>query len=93
MPRETYNVRVEVLDCIDSETAIATAAAKIAYADRTDTIGYAPAFETVAVHSDGDGPIGVTLAITVTISNELHREAFEEELGELAAVEQWEVSE
>lgn len=86
MPRERFQILVEVLNCADKQTAIATAGAKLAYADQTDTIGYAPDIKNVYVHSDGDGPLSVDLTVEVAIENDEHLKQFMDELAALAPV-------
>lgn len=86
MVRETYEIMVEVLDCIDKETAIATASAYLAYGDQTETFGYAPTIDSVRVHSDGDGPTAVTITTTLTIASDTDRKRFMDELARLSKV-------
>lgn len=86
MPRETFDITVEVLNRSLRDTAIATASAYLAYADRTDTIGYAPAYESVFVHTDGEHPVSVTLTITVEIVNDDALKRFMDEMVELSRV-------
>lgn len=86
MARETFTLRVEVLDCIDNGTAIATAAAYLAYGDTTDTIGYAPNIKETEVHTDGDGPIAVTLSIGVNIQDDDHLKLFMDELATMSKI-------
>jgi hypothetical protein len=84
--RKTYDIKVEVLDCIEERTAIATAASYLAYADQTNTIGYAPEINSVFTHTDGDGPIAVTVNITISLQNDSRKRTFIEEMDRLSKV-------
>jgi hypothetical protein len=84
--RKTYDIKVEVLNCIEERTAIATAASYLAYADQTNTIGYAPEINAVFTHTDGDGPIAVTLNIIVSLQNDSRKEKFLDEMEHLSKV-------
>lgn len=86
MPRTTFNIRVEVLNRADEQTAIATAAAYLAYSDQTDTIGYAPSFENVCVTCVDGNPIGVQFNISLEIVGEEHQDAFIKEMENLSRV-------
>lgn len=86
MPRKTFKILVEVLNCTDEKTAIATASAKLTYADRTDTVGYAPNISDVRTHFDGDVPISVELTARLQIHGDSHLKEFIDEMTELAPV-------
>jgi (p)ppGpp synthase/HD superfamily hydrolase len=86
MPRETFDITVEVLNRYHKDTAIATASSYLAYADQTDTIGYAPAYESVFVHKDGEHPVSVTLTVSVKIQDDRHLKRFMDELTQLSRV-------
>jgi|APHM01.1.fsa_nt_gi hypothetical protein len=86
MTRETFTVTVEVLNCIDKETAIATAASYLAYCDMTDTIGYEPNYVDTEVHTDGDGPIAVTLHVELNIAGDSHLSQLMEQFADMSKV-------
>ncbi len=53
MSTTEFAITVEVPNCTSNETAIATGASYLAYADMTDTIGYAPNYtEIEAIEKD-----------------------------------------
>jgi hypothetical protein len=85
--RETFNVRVEVLDCNDNKTAIAKASMYLAYGDQTDTVGYSPVIHDVAVHSDSTGPIGVTFRVTLSVGSDQDLKRFMDELATMSKVQ------
>jgi hypothetical protein len=78
MPERTYTIHVEVLNCRENETAIAQAAAYLAYADRTDSVGPDPTFDYVRVQEDGDGPIGVDLTVSLYLSKQSYKRFLDE---------------
>lgn len=84
--RKEYDIKVEVLNCIEERTAIATAASYLSYADVTDTIGYSPQINSVFTHTDGDGPIAVTFSINVSVQDDTHKERFLDEMEQLSRV-------
>lgn len=86
MPRHTFHIVVEVLSCTEERTAIATAASYLAYADQTDTIGYAPAYKNVTVRSNDAGPLSVGLTVTLSIQDDDHLKRFMDELTQLSRV-------
>jgi (p)ppGpp synthase/HD superfamily hydrolase len=86
MVRETFTIRVEVLDCSDSNTAIANAASYLAYCDTTDTIGNAPNIKEVLVNGNSSGPTIVNMSICLNISGDEHLQEFMQELATLSKV-------
>lgn len=84
--RERFDITVEVLDCVQEETAIATASAYLAYGDQTDTFGYAPTMVGVTVQEDGDGPIAVTIGTILRVQDDDHLKAFMDELTRMSKV-------
>lgn len=86
MPRQEFHIIVEVLNCKERETAIATAASYLAYTDQTDTIGHAPAYTNVSVRSNDAGPLTVGLTVEVQISNDKHLKRFMDEITQLSRV-------
>lgn len=78
MAKRTYTIHVEVLNCVEDETAIAQAAAYLAYADQSDSVGPDPTFDNVRVQHDGDGPIGVDLTVTLHLSDNSHKRFLDE---------------
>jgi hypothetical protein len=76
MPERTYTIHVEVLNCKENETAIAQAAAYLGYAD--PSVMTAPTFDTVEVQTDGDGPIGVDLTVSLHLSDDSYKRFLDE---------------
>lgn len=86
MPRETFQITVEILNRKNENEAIATAAAYLAYADQTDTIGYSPSFTGARSLSDSSGPFAVILTMELNISNDNHLKEFMDEMAHLSRV-------
>ena len=86
MVRETFHLTVEVLNCTSEETAIATAASYVAYCDTTNTIGYAPKYQSATVVSDADGPIRVNLSVEVQIGIDNHLKQLMDELANMSKI-------
>lgn len=86
MPNETFDITVTVRDCIEKEIAIARASSYLSYADQTDTVGYAPNFKSVFVHTDGTHPTHVTLTVELEIMNDQELKRFMDEMVQLAKV-------
>jgi|APHM01.1.fsa_nt_gi hypothetical protein len=88
MPRETYEIEVEVLNRVSRENAIATAASYLSYADQTDTIGHNPSYNNVSVRSNDAGPISVTFEVSVTLARPNDYIEFIDELDALSKLSQ-----
>lgn len=88
VPREIFDITVEVLNRSQDENAIATASAYLAYADQTDTIGYAPDYQDTTVNdSHGDqNPVSVTFTIGLEIPNDSALKRFMDEMAQLSKV-------
>lgn len=77
---------VEVLDCVDEQTAIATASAYLAYADQTDTFGYNPTIHQTRVFQDGDGPVAVEFTFDANLPSDDDVKRFMDEMAHLSKV-------
>jgi hypothetical protein len=87
VPREIFDITVEVLNRSQDENAIATASAYLAYADQTDTIGYAPDYRDIIVNSHGgQHPVSVTFTIGLQVPNDSALKRFMDEMAQLSKV-------
>jgi hypothetical protein len=87
MVRQTFTIRVEVLNCKESDTAIATASSYLTYVDLTNTVGYAPDFRDVEVHEISSGPIGVTFEVSVQVQDDDHLKEIMDQFADITRVE------
>jgi hypothetical protein len=87
MPREKYEITVEVLSCIEEEAAIAQAAAHLAEeSDMAQLDQDSMHVRSAVVRTDADGPISVTLTMDISIIHIYAIEDFENELNSISRV-------
>jgi|APHM01.1.fsa_nt_gi hypothetical protein len=95
MAHNEFTITVTALSSDDAQTAVAETSAFLAYTDQTDTIGYAPNFNSVTVHEEmqgvnqqipRQGPDAVTFEIGLAIEDDDHLKRFMDELTRLSRV-------
>jgi hypothetical protein len=91
MPVEGFEVIVSQDGAQSENTAVANAAKYLAYADQTDTFGYAGDVFDVNVYDGNNGmDYGIGLCFAAPIPSDDYREQFFDEMETLAKVETFE---
>jgi|APHM01.1.fsa_nt_gi hypothetical protein len=84
---QTFTIRVEVLNCDETDAAIANAGTYLAHGDVSNTINRSPLYHSVEVYKISSGPIGVTLSLDVRIKSDEHLKEFMDALSSMSRVQ------
>jgi hypothetical protein len=88
MEKHAYMVAVETPEYAEEGPSIASAAAYLAYGDRTDTFGYAPDIEKAICWETKEGTsiVDLTFEPMMAMGDDLAKKRFMDEMAQLSRV-------